>query len=57
MKYNIPPKFYLKRDPQTDEEWEELAKYKGVESGFVLKEQVRLADEIISEILFVLKFV
>lgn len=46
-----PPAFYHKRDPLTDEEWEEKARYLGVESGSVLKEQTRLADEIITEIL------
>lgn len=44
------PAFYYKRDPLTDEEWEEKARFLGVESGAVLKEQTRLADEILSEI-------
>jgi hypothetical protein len=37
--------------PTTDEEWEAEAKRLGVESGAVLKEQVRLADEIIAEVI------
>jgi len=45
------PKHYLKRDPVTDEEWDEQAKYLGVESGAILKAQVKLADEILAEIL------
>lgn len=46
------PAFYGKRDPRTDVEWEELATYKGVESGPVLKEQTRKADEVIYQIFF-----
>lgn len=45
-----PPDFYYKRDPITDEEWEEKARYLNVESGAVLKEQTRLADEILEKI-------
>lgn len=47
---NTPPSFYRKRDPRTDEEWEELAVFMGVESGITLREQIRLADEILTEI-------
>jgi hypothetical protein len=36
--------------PSTDEEWEEKARALGVESGAVLKEQTKLADEILLEI-------
>ena len=45
------PSFHLKRDPQTDAEWDELAVFYGVESGVVLKEQTRLADEVLAEII------
>lgn len=45
------PAFYYQRDPVTDEEWEEKARFLGVESGAVLKEQAKLADEIMAEII------
>jgi len=45
------PDFYLKRDPKTDAEWDEIAAFHGVESGAAYKEQIRLADEILLEIL------
>ena len=51
MSGNPRPSFYLKRDPQTEEEWDELARFKGVESGKVLKEQIALSDAIIAELL------
>jgi hypothetical protein len=46
-----PPKFWLKRDPQTDEEWEAKARFLGVESGAVLKAQTKLADELLLEVI------
>lgn len=45
-----PPAFYYRRDPVTDAEWDEKAAYLGVESGAVLREQTRLADEILTEL-------
>lgn len=45
------PSFYYKRDPMNDEEWEEKARYLGVESGEVLRKQTELADAILLEIL------
>lgn len=53
---NAPPSFYrrfisghLGRE-LTVEEWEELAVFMGVDSGRTLREQIRLADEILTEI-------
>jgi len=45
------PSWHGKRDPQTDQEWDELAHYRGVESGQELKEQIRLCDEIMTKII------
>lgn len=41
----------MKPKPSTDEEWEAEARRLGVESGAVLKEQVRLSEEILAEII------
>lgn len=40
------PSFWRRRDPQNDAEWAELAVFFGVVSGAALREQVRLADEV-----------
>jgi len=45
------PSFYLKRDPQTDAEWQALAEHLGVASGEILKAQTALADKILAEII------
>jgi len=45
------PSFWLKRDPQTPAEWDELAVFFGVESGALLMSQTRRADSLMTGLL------